>query len=120
MAQPGSKTGLSAGMDLLFQDVTPPQPVPAVSPPPPAPQKPAAPKPKQKAVEVAPVPTKLRAVSAARPVTASKKDYHKNSTMLGIRLSKEMAQLVKARAAAEGKTVNAWMAEIVSRKALNG
>lgn len=120
MAQPGNKTGLSLGMDILFQEVNPPQPKPAqiTVTPPPAP-KTAAPKLRQKALEVAPATPKLRTVSSVQ-TAIPKKDYHKNSTMLGIRLSKEMAQLVKARAAAEGKTVNAWMAEIVSRKALNG
>jgi predicted HicB family RNase H-like nuclease len=109
-------------MDILFQEVPPPQPKPAqvtVTPPSPAIPKTASPKSKQKALEVAPATPKPRPVLAAQ-TTIAKKDYHKSSTMLGIRLSKEMAQLVKARAAAEGKTVNAWMAEIVSRKALNG
>ena len=46
-----------------------------------------------------------------KDATGQKKDYHKGTQTLAVRLPDSLAAEVRARAKAEGLSVNAWLAE---------
>lgn len=133
------KTGLNFGIDMLFQDIPPAQPL---KPTPKIISEKKTTQPEEEATDQvstgsvpltqslsetpklngkSPTPQNNSPASTPRKrrkdyIGEKKKDYHKNSTMLGVRLSTEVAQLVRAYAAAESQSVNTWLANLIHKE----
>jgi len=46
----------------------------------------------------------------------TKKDYHKGTTTLSVRVPDELADKVRAQASAEGKSISAWLGKLLERE----
>jgi predicted HicB family RNase H-like nuclease len=50
-----------------------------------------------------------------KDATGRQRDYHKGTVILAVRVSEDLAERARARASADGLTVNAWLAALIEQ-----